>query len=112
MSSNRFKSLKKSVKKSVKKSATKKLKNKYILFSGFRSDALEHKINILKGVVVTSFSKRVYMVVTKNASVSSEKTIKAKQNHIPVVTMEKFCNMFGIVLPVKKSLKKSLKKSK
>ena len=97
---------KKSVaKKSVKKSVTKKLHNKWILFSGFRNNKLESKINTLKGIVITYFSKRVFMVVTKDKNFSSEKIKKAKEEGIPVVTIEQFCKMFKI--DFKKLIKKS-----
>ena len=73
-------------------------KNKMILFTGFRDEKLERRLQSsnLKGVVVNHFSNRVSFVVTKDKNTVSEKTIKALEKGIRVITKEELCKMLNI----------------
>jgi len=61
-----------------------KMANQVVLFTGFRNKELETAILAQGGVVADTFSKKVTLLVVKDASVANEKTKKAAELGIPV----------------------------
>lgn len=61
-----------------------KMAGQIVLFTGFRNKELEAAIVAQGGVISDTFSKKVTLLVVKDASVSNEKTKKAVEAGIPV----------------------------
>ena len=66
------------------------LKDAVVLFTGFHPKDLEAAVPLKGGVVADSFSKKVTILVIKDASVSNEKTKKAATAGVPVMTEAEF----------------------
>jgi NAD-dependent DNA ligase len=67
-----------------------KLKGQVVLFTGFHPKDLEAEVVKQGGEVADTFSKKVTVVVIKDEGVSNEKTKKAEEAGIPVMTADKF----------------------
>ena len=67
-----------------------KMKDKVILFTGFHPKDLEAAVLAAGGTIADTFSKKVTTVVIKDATVENEKTRKAAEAGIPVLTADKF----------------------
>ena len=70
--------------------ATGLLKDLVVLFTGFHPKDLEAAVPAQGGTVADSFTKKVTVLVIKDASVSNEKTKKAGTAGIPVMTDAEF----------------------
>lgn len=70
--------------------ATGLLKDLVVLFTGFHPKDLEAAVPAQGGTVADSFTKKVTVLVIKDASVSNEKTKKAVTAGIPVLTDAEF----------------------
>lgn len=64
------------------------LEGKKIVFSGFRDAELEAHLESQGAVIVSSISKKTDMLVVKDKSQSTSKTLKAYELAIPVVSVE------------------------
>jgi NAD-dependent DNA ligase len=72
------------------------LKDAVILFTGFHPKDLEDAVPKLGGTVAEAWSKKVTLLVIKDASVSNEKTKKAVAAGIPVMTEDAFRAKIGL----------------
>lgn len=72
----------------------KKLKNKKIVFSGFRDKDLEENINIMGGKVTSSVSKNTDFVVVIDKNNTSSKIQKAKKLKIPIIEKTEFIEKY------------------
>jgi NAD-dependent DNA ligase len=70
--------------------ATGKLKDIVVLFTGFHPKELEAEIVRNGGTVADAWSKKITVLVIKEAGVSNEKTKKAAAANIPIMTEEEF----------------------
>jgi len=62
--------------------------NETVLFTGFRSADLEAEVRVAGATLVDTFTKKVTILVVKDATVSNEKTKKALAAGIAVLTAE------------------------
>ena len=65
-----------------------KFPNVVFLFTGFRSKELEEFVVVEGGVISEALSKKVNVLVIKDASVNNEKVKKAKANGITIMTAD------------------------
>jgi DNA ligase (NAD+) len=71
-----------------------KLKDQVVLFTGFHPKDLEALVVAEAGTLADALSKKVTMLVIKDASVANEKTKKAQTLSIPIVTEVEFRQRF------------------
>ncbi len=71
-------------------------KDKKVVFSQFRDEALKHKIMDLGGAVTESVSSKTNFVIVKNNLESSSKIEKAKKLNIPIVLLSEFKEKFKL----------------
>ncbi len=69
---------------------SKALAGHVILFTGYRDKALEAVIESHSGTVVTGFSSKVTIVITKDINSTSGKAQRARARGIPIMTPEAF----------------------
>ena len=67
-----------------------KLKDLVVLFTGFRNKDIEEYIKREGGTISDTFSKKVNMLLVKDATVNNEKVKKAQAAGITVLTAEEF----------------------
>jgi hypothetical protein len=84
--------------KAVAKAPTKAIAKavvgpKVVLFSGFRDASLEEQAKINGWDVKSSFTKTVTLLVVKDLSKETEKTIKARDAGIRIMTKEEFIKL-------------------
>ena len=72
------------------------LKDAVVLFTGFHPKDLEDAVPRLGGTVAEAWSKKVTLLVIKDASVTNEKTKKAVAAGIPILTEEAFRAKVGL----------------
>jgi NAD-dependent DNA ligase len=72
------------------------LKDAVVLFTGFHPKDLEEAVPKLGGVVSDAWSKKVTLLVIKDASVTNEKTKKAVAAGIPIMTEDAFRAKVGL----------------
>ena len=73
-----------------------KFKDAVILFTGFHPKDLEAEVVKHGGTVADVWSKKVTLLVIKDASVSNEKTKKAAASSIPIVTEAQLRERYGM----------------
>jgi len=78
----------------VAKPTEGKLKDQVVLFTGFHPKDLEALVVAEAGTLADTLSKKVTMLVIKDASVANEKTKKAQALTIPIVTEVEFRQRF------------------
>jgi len=76
--------------KNVNKVLEGPLLNKTIVFTGFRNNDLEQKIERLGGQIANSLSKKTSILVVKEKGSGSSKETKAQQNGTEILTIEEF----------------------
>ena len=64
-----------------------------VLLSGFRDVNLEHRATLKGWIVKTNFSKAITLVVVKNFTKETEKTRKARENGITIISKEDFSRL-------------------
>lgn len=74
----------------VKVASAGKLKGQVVLFTGFHPKDLEAAVVAQGGELADSFTKKVTILVIKDASVSNEKTKKAAAAGVTVMTADQF----------------------
>lgn len=62
------------------------LKDNVVLFTGFRDSNLENLVSSHGGTIVSSFSKKVTLLVVKDYNVSNAKTSNAEKNNIRIIS--------------------------
>ena len=83
-------------KASPARNASGKFKDVIVLFTGFHPKDLESEVVKHGGTVADAWSKKVTLLVIKDASVSNEKTKKAVATGIPIVTEAQFRERYGL----------------
>jgi NAD-dependent DNA ligase len=73
-----------------------KFKDVVVLFTGFHPKDLEAEVVKHGGTLADAWSKKVTLLVIKDASVSNEKTKKAIAASIPIVTEAQFRERYGL----------------
>lgn len=74
--------------------SNKKLKDKKIVFSGFRDKILEENINNMGGKVTSSVSKNTDYVIVIDKNNTSSKIQKAKKLKIPIIEKQQFIKKY------------------
>ena len=74
--------------------SNKKLKDKKIVFSGFRDKILEENIGIMGGKVTSSVSKNTDFVIVIDFMNTSSKIQKAKKLEIPIIEKQEFIKKY------------------
>lgn len=77
-------------------SKTDELKDLNFVFTGFRDNELEEKIEKMGGKVSTGVSKKTSYLISADGDLSSTKCKKAKEHNVSILSLEEFKNKFNL----------------
>ena len=77
-------------------SEQKEFLSKTFVFSGFRNKSWEEKVTVAGGNVATGVTKKVNYLIVKDGNEITNKTEKAKELGIPILSIEDAKDFFGI----------------
>ena len=87
------------------------IKDKIIVFSGFRDDNLKAQIEKVGAKVASTLVKNANILIVKNASKASKKIDEAKAKNMEIIELEEFIKNHNFEIGVKES-KMEVKDSK